>query len=292
MASPHLSIIVPTLNEEKYLPSLLTDLSHQIYRDFEVIIVDGRSDDATTTKAQHFAHRLPRLTIVSSDKRHVCYQRNLGAATAHAETLLFMDADNRLGPNFLLGLEYRRAQNKTDFFNVWVKSEDTDLTSQAIDTVINLYLELYKNSSLPFCVESMLGASHKQFQKLKGFRLVTPAEGPQLLRRATAQNMTFTVFKDPTYVYSMRRLKKLGTLGTLGRVAQAEIHRLLDIPIPTEKAKNLYPMKGGNFYEDESLRQNFFSHLLSKVKLQKQKERFVSLAKSFLLSNDISSGRE
>lgn len=288
MASPRLSIIIPTLNEEKYLPSLLTDLSRQIYRDFEVIIVDGHSDDATVTKAEHYSHRLPKLTILTSDKRHVCYQRNLGAQAAKAETLLFMDADNRISPNFLLGLEYRREQNKTDFFNVWVKSGESDLTSQAVDTVINLYLELYKNSAVPFGVESMFGANREKFLKLKGFKVVTPAEGSELLRRAVAKKMTFTVFKDPTYSYSMRRLRKLGTFGTLGRVAQVEIYRLLDLKIEKKKADSLYPMNGGNFYEEEAIRQNLFDKIISKIKLQKQKDRLASLAKSLLFSEEMS----
>ena len=47
---PFFSIIIPTLNEEKYLPLLLSDLEHQLFTDFEVIVVDGKSADKTVTK--------------------------------------------------------------------------------------------------------------------------------------------------------------------------------------------------------------------------------------------------
>src|SRR3989344_8640720 len=121
MTTPALSIIIPTLNEEKYLPTLLTDLSRQTYRDFEVIIVDGHSADRTVAKANLFAHRLPLFKIVDSPIRDVCRQRNLCAEEAQAETLLFLDADNRIAPHFLLGLKYRQEQSRTDFFTTWVK---------------------------------------------------------------------------------------------------------------------------------------------------------------------------
>src|SRR3989338_5592431 len=47
MNKPYFSVIIPTLNEEKYLPKLLKDLVSQTYRDFEVVLVDGNSDDKT-----------------------------------------------------------------------------------------------------------------------------------------------------------------------------------------------------------------------------------------------------
>ncbi len=42
-----LSIIIPTLNEEKYLLGLLNSLKKQTYMDFEVIIADNNSKDRT-----------------------------------------------------------------------------------------------------------------------------------------------------------------------------------------------------------------------------------------------------
>jgi len=44
---PFFSIVIPTLNEEKYLPNLLNDLTKQKEKDFEIIVVDGKSEDRT-----------------------------------------------------------------------------------------------------------------------------------------------------------------------------------------------------------------------------------------------------
>ena len=45
--SIYFSIIIPTLNEQNYIGNLLNDLTLQTYKDFEVIIVDGKSKDDT-----------------------------------------------------------------------------------------------------------------------------------------------------------------------------------------------------------------------------------------------------
>lgn len=37
------SIVIPALNEEKYLPNLLTSLTKQTRTDYEVVVVDGSS---------------------------------------------------------------------------------------------------------------------------------------------------------------------------------------------------------------------------------------------------------
>ena len=290
MTNPALSIIIPTLNEERYLPTLLTDLSRQTYRDFEVIIVDGHSTDRTVAKANLFAHRLPLFKIVASPVRDVCRQRNLGAGEAQAETLLFLDADNRIAPHFLLGLKYRQEQSKTDFFTTWVKAEENNLASQAADTLINLYMESQKNTPSPFGVEAAFGADRTKFLKLKGFDR-SPYEGARLLKRAVAKKMTFAVFKDPTYSYSLRRVRKLGTFNAISRYAVTEIYRLLDLALPRKKAASLYPMNGGNFYETEAMRQSFFANLRTKIKFQEQKDRLTALARSFLFAEEESDGK-
>jgi len=89
---PFFSIVIPTLNEECYLPNLLCDLSRQTCRDFEVIVVDANSEDQTNYQAQQFKERFDAFTFLASTKRNVSHQRNLGADRAVADWLIFLDA--------------------------------------------------------------------------------------------------------------------------------------------------------------------------------------------------------
>ncbi|MBU0614525.1 MAG: glycosyltransferase family 2 protein, partial [Nanoarchaeota archaeon] len=95
-----LSIIIPTLNEERYVGKLLECLCRQTYKNFEVIVVDGHSDDKTKAVVRKFNDRLS-LKLINSDNRNVAYQRNLGASKAKYERLLFLDADVVMDNRFI-----------------------------------------------------------------------------------------------------------------------------------------------------------------------------------------------
>ena len=82
------SVIIPALNEEKYLPRCLESLSHQSRKEhFEIIVVDGGSIDRTAEIAEEYAHKV----IVKPSPVGVA--RNLGAKHAEGEILAFIDAD-------------------------------------------------------------------------------------------------------------------------------------------------------------------------------------------------------
>src|SRR5210317_1095245 len=93
---PELSIIVPTLNEAETLPLLLQDLISQQDVDFEVIVSDGGSTDATTEVAENFFLESPLAGTCLSAPRGRGRQLNAGTVIARAEWLLFLHADSRL----------------------------------------------------------------------------------------------------------------------------------------------------------------------------------------------------
>src|SRR5437667_4047530 len=95
-----ITVIIPCLNEERYLPLVLTDLSHQKVAPAHIIIVDSKSADGTVAVAKSWSKRLP-ISVVTSPKRSPAYARNSGAAAAKTDYLLFVDADMRLPKDFV-----------------------------------------------------------------------------------------------------------------------------------------------------------------------------------------------
>jgi hypothetical protein len=88
-SSLDVSVIVPTLNEEKYLPKCLESLVRQPREEeFEVIVVDGGSTDRTVEIARKFADK-----VLVKPMAPVGAARNLGAKEAKGEILAFIDAD-------------------------------------------------------------------------------------------------------------------------------------------------------------------------------------------------------
>jgi glycosyltransferase involved in cell wall biosynthesis len=105
-SSAPVTVVIPTLDEERYLPLLLTDLARQRVRAREVIVVDAGSRDRTSFAARSAGAffltggGLPGLS------------RNHGASWAECEWLLFLDADVRMAPDAiavaLAAMERRR----------------------------------------------------------------------------------------------------------------------------------------------------------------------------------------
>lgn len=89
-----LSVIIPTFNEEEFLPSLLESLQKQTFKDFEIIVADNCSVDDTREIAQKFGAKITKGGLPAVG-------RNNGAKIAKGEWLLFLDADVILPPDFL-----------------------------------------------------------------------------------------------------------------------------------------------------------------------------------------------
>jgi glycosyltransferase involved in cell wall biosynthesis len=81
-----LSIIIPTLNEEHHLPRLLDSIAMQEYTDYEIIVADAGSQDATVTLAKERGCRVVPGGVLTVG-------RNNGAREARGDILLFLDAD-------------------------------------------------------------------------------------------------------------------------------------------------------------------------------------------------------
>lgn len=90
------SVIIPTLNEDKWLSSTLESLKNQTYKDFELIVKDGLSVDKTVEIAENYADK-----VVSMKDSSAGEARNQGAKYAHGQILVFLDADTLLAPNTL-----------------------------------------------------------------------------------------------------------------------------------------------------------------------------------------------
>ncbi len=83
-----ISVIIPTLNEEKNIPRLLDSLEKQTLTDYEIVLVDGGSSDRTLAIAENHNSS---IFIEKGLKEYP--SRNLGAKNASGEILLFTCAD-------------------------------------------------------------------------------------------------------------------------------------------------------------------------------------------------------
>lgn len=102
MATPRVSVIIPTFNRFAALLQTLEALEQQSLPAtcFEAIVVDDGSDDATPTRLSEMTFPFP-LSVLQQPNRGAATARNLGAAHASAPILLFLDADIIATPGLL-----------------------------------------------------------------------------------------------------------------------------------------------------------------------------------------------
>jgi len=92
-----ISVIIPTLNEEKLLPRLLDQLSDQNLKskyEFEIIVSDGGSKDKTLEIAKNYTDKI----VVYQEKRRqkISEGKNAGFKISMGEILVFICADCRI----------------------------------------------------------------------------------------------------------------------------------------------------------------------------------------------------
>lgn len=94
---PLVAVIIPTLNRYKYLKDVLSDLEKQLYKNFEVIVVD-QSDDFDEDFYKKFQLR---LKIIRQQEKKLWTARNNAVKNTTASLLLFFDDDSRVEPDWI-----------------------------------------------------------------------------------------------------------------------------------------------------------------------------------------------
>ncbi|HEU5099153.1 MAG TPA: glycosyltransferase, partial [Roseiflexaceae bacterium] len=95
------SVIVPAHNAAQTIAETLESLCAQTYTDWEAIVVDDGSSDATADVVASYAARDARIQLIRQPQAGVSEARNAGVQLAHFDWLLFLDADDWILPEYL-----------------------------------------------------------------------------------------------------------------------------------------------------------------------------------------------
>ena len=112
--SPILSIIIPTYNSSKTVATCLQSILNQTYTDFEVLIIDGISEDSTLKIVAGFND--DRVTVVSEKDNGVYDAMNKGVNLAQGQWIYFLGSDDTLFNNEVLMNVYLEMQ--TNLYDV------------------------------------------------------------------------------------------------------------------------------------------------------------------------------
>ena len=191
------SVIIPTLNEEKFLPPLLKHL--KIFNeDIEIIIADGGSVDSTVKIAERFDVKVCR------SEKGKGIQLNNGAVCATGAVLIFLHADTFLPANaFSLINEYLLVR-KVDIAAFKMKFDKESF-------LMDIYSWFTKFDSIFTTFgDQAIVIRRDFFNELNGFPKLTIFEDLELCRKARSKTK---IYKLPAFVTtSARRFETIGTI--------------------------------------------------------------------------------
>ena len=96
---PMVSIVVPIYNAENYLRRCVDSILNQEYTDFELLLVNDGSTDASGDICEEYGDQDPRVIVIQKENTGVSDSRNRALDRARGKYLQFLDSDDWITPD-------------------------------------------------------------------------------------------------------------------------------------------------------------------------------------------------
>ena len=96
---PMVSIIVPIYNAEQYLRRCVDSILNQEYTDYELLLVNDGSTDASGDICEEYGDRDSRVLVIQKENTGVSDSRNRALDRARGKYLQFLDSDDWITPD-------------------------------------------------------------------------------------------------------------------------------------------------------------------------------------------------
>lgn len=138
-----LSLIIPIYNASSYLAFSLESLLSQPFQDFELILVDDGSTDASPSICDEYAAKDERIRVLHEPHSGVAHSRQVGLEAAKGMYILYVDADDQVDPCMIADMYQVAVDQEADMVlcdyreltydgEVYRKQEPTSLSGEAI----------------------------------------------------------------------------------------------------------------------------------------------------------------
>lgn len=99
---PQLSVVIPTYNHAGYIDGTVEAVLDQGVADVEVVVTDDCSGDGTCERVRAIAERDPRVRLIVGERNlGTLGNRKRGVLASTGDTIMLLDADDRLAPGSL-----------------------------------------------------------------------------------------------------------------------------------------------------------------------------------------------
>lgn len=233
-----ISIIIPTFNEEKYLPKLLQSIKKQTNQPCEIIVSDAYSSDKTREVAKKNGAK-----VITGGLPSVA--RNNGAKVAKCPVLIFLDADVVLPPSFLEKTYAEMEKRNLSIASCFITPRSNKTVDRLLHQFANQYMKLTEKfyPHIPgFCIF----IKKETHNAINGFdETLILAEDHDYVRRAKKFGK-FAYLKSYKIPVSVRRLSEDGRIKLSLKYIAIELHLIFIGKI----RKDIFNYKFGNHFRE------------------------------------------
>ncbi len=208
-----LAIVIPTLNEERYIGYLLSSIARQTIQPEEVVVVDAFSQDRTEQEVKSWVKKIPQLKFYQIPKDTISKQRNYGVKKTKASRILFLDADTALIDDDTLDKYMQEVEKKNAAIAVACNYPLSEhWKDKAYFEAANLTTKVGKHI-WPVAVGINLFCNRDVFEELRGFdEKIKVGEDVEMVQRFAKKGYLYEVLQEPKIHTSVRRLRKEGRI--------------------------------------------------------------------------------
>ena len=257
-----LSIIIPTLNEADYLPSLLDSITKQTFAGkLQVIVVDGSSTDETVIRARSFSNRIPDLLVLQS-KKDIGHQRNVGVQKAKYGFLLFLDADVILPPTLLADIASKIHSDGKFIIGVMHRFQNMSVIDNIFFGIGSIFLAGFLAFRMPVTNGDFMLTTRENYDDVEGFKEgVVLGEDVDFGKRSIQAGAKYHFYFRPQVIASLRRAHKMGRMRLLVMWVPAFIRIARHGPIYRGQGLDDYPFGHYGSEDEDSSSSSKSSHV-------------------------------
>lgn len=201
------SIVVPALNEEKYIEATLKSIRAQKFDgQVELIVADGNSSDDTVAIAKKYADK-----VVVETTRTIAAGRQAGARASTGEIIVYTDADSVAQPCWLARLaDCFKDEQVVAAFGSIRPIEGGLIETPTVHAVTDALAWFFNKVGMDYTYGSNMAIRRSAFDRIGGFNIyLATAEDTDIIHRIRGQGKI--VFRPSALVlFSTRRIKKWG----------------------------------------------------------------------------------
>ena len=238
------TIIIPCYNKSKYIEDTIHSVINQDFNDFECLIIDDFSSDASVEVISTLIKNNDRLHLIKNLKnRGANYCRNLGVSKSKGDFIMFLDADDVITSNCISSRVLNLSKSKDLDFGVFPVGTFNNIIGDSKfiwNKFKGNHINRFLYHDLPWLICSVMWRK-ESFNKTKGFcedffRMQDVEFHTRLLLEYKPKYKTFFSL-DPDCFYRINNKRIVNSFSFCSK----------DID-----AKNLYVNKFSNILKDQN----------------------------------------